>query len=128
MKSFKYWVHVIAQILLIINVVVFIIPALLTVVNLITPIPDGELGGAFPRLLASLSVICYGISGVPMLPELILSLGVLVNLFDVIWRKVRGHRFNKKQLVFTAVILVLGVLGLFSINYIIDVYTYVAVA
>ncbi|MBQ4054222.1 MAG: hypothetical protein IJD17_00805 [Clostridia bacterium] len=128
MKYLKYWVHVIAQILLIINVVVFIVPAILTVVNLITPIPEGDLGGAFPRLLASLSVICYGISGVPMLPELILSLGVLLNLFDIVWRKVRGHRFNKKQLVFTLAVLVIGVLGLFSINYIIDVYSYVAVA
>lgn len=127
MKHLKYWVHIIAQVLLIINVVVFMIPAILTLVNWIAPIPDGELGGAFARLLASLSVICYGVSAVPMLPELILSLGVLLNLFDIVWRKIRGHRFNKKQLIYTLCILVIGSLGLFSVEYIIEVYTYVAV-
>ena len=127
MKSVKYWVHVIAQVLLIVNLVVFLVPAVLTVVNLIAPIPEGELGGAFARLLASLSVICFGVSAVPMLPELLLVLGVLLNLFDIVWRRIRGHRFNKKQLIFTVCIFVMGVLGLFSIEYIKEVYTYVAI-
>ncbi len=123
MKSLKYWVHVISQIFLIISVVVFIIPAILSIVNFISPIPAGELGGDFQRLLASLSVICYGAASVPMLPELLLALTVLINIFDIVWRYIRGHRFNKKQVIYTAVVLILGVLGLFSVNYIIDVYT-----
>lgn len=128
MKSLKHWVHVIAQLLLIINVVIFIIPAVLTVVNLISPIPADQIGGGFARLLASLSVICYGASMVPMLPELILTLGVVGNIFDIIWRKTRGHRLNKKQIVYTALVLIIGLLGLFSVDYIIRVYTFVAVA
>ncbi|MBQ3101130.1 MAG: hypothetical protein IJC50_09080 [Clostridia bacterium] len=127
MKSIKYWVHVIAQVLLIVNLVIFLVPSVLTLVNWIAPIPEGELGGAFARLLASLSVVCFGVSAVPMLPELLLVFGVVLNLFDILWRRIRGHRFNKKQLIFTVCIFIMGVLGLFSIEYIKEVYTYVAI-
>lgn len=128
MKSLKYWVHTIAQALLIVSVIVFIVPAVLTIVNWIVPVPAGELGGSFSRLLASLSVVCYGASMVPMLPQMLFLLTVLINIFDIVWRTIRGHRFSKKQVFYTLAIAVIGVLALVSVDYIIDVYTAVAVS
>ena len=127
MKTLKVWVHGIAQVLLVATVVIFSIPAILSVVNWIIPVPAGELGNSFQRMLASLSVLCYGVSMVPMLPSALLVLSGIISLFDIFWRKTRGHRFNKKQFVFTLIVLIVGIIGHFSLEYITDVYTATAV-
>ena len=127
MKALKVWVHGIARVLLVATVVIFSIPAILSVVNWIIPVPAGELGNSLQRMLASLSVLCYGVSMVPLLPSALIVLTTAISLFDIFWRKARGHRFNKKQLIFTIIVVIVGVIGHFSLDYITEVYTAVAV-
>lgn len=114
----KSYLHKSAYFLIIASIIINIFPAIFTVIDYFLP---GSAGGEYvvstsflKSFVASVCIIYYLMTLVPVFDIIFGLVTIIISVTDMIWRAMRGHRFNIKYFLLFIFFVILFVLAYMS--------------
>lgn len=102
-KKIKFIVHEVARILVIAAIVVFVVPTIAQILELIFPASKDPAGGAWYTSVKEFALsLCFLYAILEFIPAgviMFFALCTIVGVFDLVWRTKRGHKLRPKKVV-----------------------------